>query len=110
LALESVPGLVEVLRSAQLRRAAGREARIADWLYDRIAPTDFSRQVLTPGVARLVSMALGNIEWDDLGDPERVISTLAKRDLQLPAWAHLWQRKRKAERTAARLSASIAVA
>ena len=106
LALESVPELVEVLRSAQLRAAASRETQIADWLYDQIAPMDFSRRVLTPGVARLVSMALGDIEWDDLGNPERVISTLAKRDLQLPAWAHLWQRKRKAERAPAEMSAA----
>jgi mannose-1-phosphate guanylyltransferase len=106
LALVSVPELVEVLRSTQLRPAAGRETQIADWLYDQIAPMDFSRQVLTPGVARLVSMALGDIEWDDLGNPERVISTLAKRDLQLPTWAHLWQRKRKAESAPAEMSAS----
>ena len=29
--------------------------------------------------ARLVTLGLGKVEWNDLGDPERVISTLADR-------------------------------
>jgi mannose-1-phosphate guanylyltransferase len=110
LALESVPELMEVLRPVRLRRDAGREARVADWLYDRIAPTDFSRQVLSPGIARLVSMGLGDVEWNDLGDPERVISTVAKRDRELPAWARLWQSKKTPERTAVEVAASSAIA
>jgi hypothetical protein len=99
LAFESVPLLMEALRSLQLRPAVGGEARIADWLYDRISPTDFSCHVLSPGIARLVSMGLGSIEWNDLGGPERVIATLAKRAMNLPVWARLWRSKKKAELT-----------
>jgi mannose-1-phosphate guanylyltransferase len=110
LAFESVPELIEALRSVQLRPAVGGEARIADWLYDRISPTDLSGHALTPGIARLVSMGLGSIAWNDLGDPERVNATLAKRDMDLPAWARLWQSKQKAELTEKDMSASSAVA
>ncbi len=111
LALESVPELMQILQPARMRPAAGCEARIGDWLYDQISPTDFSRQVLSPGITRLVSMTLGDIEWNDLGDPERVISTLINNELELPAWVHPWQRRKEAERIiTAEKSASVAVA
>ena len=47
-------------------------------------------QAVARGVPRLVSLRLGDMEWNDLGDPERVITTLLKSEMELPAWAHLW--------------------
>jgi mannose-1-phosphate guanylyltransferase len=110
LALEFVPELMQVLWPARVRPAAGSEARIGDWLYDQISPTDFSRQVLSLGIGRLVSMTLGNVEWNDLGDPARVISTLVSRESKIPSWAHLWQSRKQTERTATETSVSVAVA
>jgi len=42
-------------------------------------------QAVARGVPRLVSLRLGDMEWNDLGDPERVITTLMKSEMELPA-------------------------
>jgi mannose-1-phosphate guanylyltransferase len=97
LALEFVPELMALLRTFPFRTAPGREIRIQDRLYDRIAPRDFSRQVLSPGVVRLISLRLSGAKWNDLGDPERVIRILEERDLGLPACARRWRDGEHAE-------------
>jgi hypothetical protein len=76
LAAAFLPGLVRAFRSAGIFAHSHGETRIAEWLYQEIAPADFSRQVLSPGVAWLITVALGEVDWNDLGDPNRVISTL----------------------------------
>ena len=91
LASESVPRLLEVFQSERMRTPKGGEIRITDRLYDRIDPTDFSRQVLSPGVKRLVTLPLSDVEWNDLGDPERVFSTLLASNTRLPPWAVHWR-------------------
>jgi mannose-1-phosphate guanylyltransferase len=66
------------------------EIRIPDHLYDRIAASDFSSQVLASVTDRLLALRLPNLEWSDLGDPYRVLATLVERDGDLPIWAKLW--------------------
>ena len=107
LALESLPRLVEALRATETHLVVDRETRISDGLYNRIPATDFSRQILAPGAARLIALELGALEWNDLGHPERVISTLAKQDVRLPAWAQSWQEARIMESNLIRLAASV---
>jgi mannose-1-phosphate guanylyltransferase len=97
LAVEFVPEVMSALAGLKFRPNAAGEIRIEDWVYDRIAPADFSRQVLSPGVARLTAMRLKGIEWSDLGDPERLICTLTANNSELPAWAHGWRRRREAK-------------
>jgi mannose-1-phosphate guanylyltransferase len=97
LALALAPGLTQALRPAPMCLACDGETHIAEWLYDQIAPTDFSRQVLSPGARRLVTMPLGEIEWNDLGDPDRVLSTLLASELELPSWAARWRRETEVE-------------
>lgn len=92
LAQEFAPHLLEVFGSEPMLPRLGNEDCIADRLYDRIAPTDFSRQILSPGAIRLVTLPLGNVEWNDLGDPDRVFSTLLTMDARLPPWAVRWQK------------------
>ena len=109
LALASVPGLMRALRSACVLSASDSETRIPEWLYDRLDPVEFSRHVLSPGARRLVTMGLGEVEWNDLGDPDRVISALLESGVELPSWATRWRAAREAERSIAQ-SMSIAVA
>jgi mannose-1-phosphate guanylyltransferase len=97
LAFASVPGLLRALRSARLNLDRDCETRITECLYDQIAPTDFSRHVLSPGARQLVTMPLGEIEWNDLGDPDRVLSTLLESELELPTWTARWRRKAEVE-------------
>jgi mannose-1-phosphate guanylyltransferase len=91
LAHASAPDLMSVLRSARI--PAPRRGETVERLYDRIAPADFSRQVLSPGTKRLVAAGLGEVEWNDLGDPERVISTLLAQNRDMPEWVAAWRRQ-----------------
>lgn len=90
LALESVRDLMDVLRPALIHPSRDRELHIADSLYAQIGPMDFSRHVLAPGIGRLVTVDLGDVDWSDLGHPERVVSTLRERG-ELPGWALRWR-------------------
>lgn len=108
LALESVPALLQALR-VRVISTSNSEIRIPEWLYDRIDPADFSRTVLSPGAKRLVALHLSEVEWNDLGDPDRVISTLLESGIELPGWATRWRAEREAERgTAQKMSVAFA--
>lgn len=109
LALASVPALLQALRPGRALYTTDGETRIPDWLYDRLDAVDFSRHVLSPGTKHLITMGLGDVEWNDLGDPDRVIFTLLKSGVDLPSWATRWRAAREAERRIAQ-SISIAVA
>jgi mannose-1-phosphate guanylyltransferase len=91
------PGLLEVFQSTMGNGNAHRnsETRILDSIYDWVSPSDFSRQVLSPAAERLVTLRLRNMEWHDLGDPDRVLSTLLATNTELPLWAKNWQAARK---------------
>lgn len=96
IAWTAVPGLIEIFQSATTLASQGSgETRIPDSLYDWVSPTDFSRQILSPATGHLVTLRLENIEWHDLGDPDRVLSTLFAKDTELPDWAKRWKATRK---------------
>jgi mannose-1-phosphate guanylyltransferase len=108
LAVASVPSLLQALRSAFIFATADDETGIAE-IYARIDPTDFSRQVLSPGATRLCTLRLGEVEWSDLGDPDRVISALLESDGELPAWATRWRTVGQAKQAnAQQISAAVA--
>ena len=67
----------------------GSEARIQDWLYDRIQSVDFSREVLPAQTRRLVALRMSNTGWSDLGHPERVMGVLRAAGLE-PRWMKKW--------------------
>ena len=103
-----VPALVDALDAAPLFPTSDREMRDADLLYGQIDPTDFSHHVLAPAARRLITLRLNDAGWNDLGDPDRVLSILLERE-SLPAWAIRWLAERNMERGEAR-AASAAVA
>jgi mannose-1-phosphate guanylyltransferase len=71
MARDTVPALLKLFESENARQESGGEIRIADGIYDQIAPTDFSRHVLTSVADRLMALRLSNIEWSELGDPAK---------------------------------------
>jgi mannose-1-phosphate guanylyltransferase len=87
MARDAVPFLLEVLESEGATQRPGEEIRIPDSVYDRITPTDFSREVLSAATDRLLTLRLSGVEWNDLGDPGRVFATLADQKRELPGWA-----------------------
>ena len=90
LALAAVPGLLQALRPVRDLVGSDGETRIAESVYDKIATTDFCRHVLSPKARSLVTLQLGAVEWNDLGHPDRVVSTLLGSDLKLPGWVRRW--------------------
>jgi mannose-1-phosphate guanylyltransferase len=90
MAWATVPSLVPALEAAAATSPSRAGMRIAESTYARIASGDFSRQILARATRHLLALRLKNLEWNDLGDPSRVLSTLVERDGDLPPWARLW--------------------
>jgi mannose-1-phosphate guanylyltransferase len=90
MAWATVPRLMDALESEKITSRPGKEIQIPDSIYNRIDPTDFSTQVLTPAASTLLALRLRNIEWNDLGDPYRVLVTLLETSGRLPDWARFW--------------------
>jgi mannose-1-phosphate guanylyltransferase len=96
MAWATVPRLMETLESMEMVAAGpGSEVRIPESVYSQIPSTDFSRQVLAPAHANLLAFRLENSDWNDLGDPYRVLSTLVEKEGNLPSWARLWPATRR---------------
>ena len=51
-------------------------------LYSQMAETNFSHQVLAVRPEDLMVMRVGDVGWSDLGEPNRVLSTLARIGVQ----------------------------
>jgi mannose-1-phosphate guanylyltransferase len=55
-------------------------------LYDRIAPSNFSDDVLTRHGVNLGVLPVDGVQWNDLGEPHRVAETLRRLGIR-----HAWQ-------------------
>jgi hypothetical protein len=53
------------------------EASAADQLYRRLDSTGFSEQVLSQCPPNLAVFRMDNIDWNDLGEPARVLEVVA---------------------------------
>jgi mannose-1-phosphate guanylyltransferase len=58
------------------------EHRALAKLYSHIADSNFSHQVLAVRPGDLMVMRVGDVGWSDLGEPNRVLSTLARLGVQ----------------------------
>jgi mannose-1-phosphate guanylyltransferase len=56
------------------------------YIYDRLTPTDFSKQVLSVSAERLAVANCGKVGWNDLGDPRRLVTALTESGIENP-WA-----------------------
>jgi mannose-1-phosphate guanylyltransferase len=75
--------------------AAEEEFSKAQEIYESLPPADFSRLVLSKVPERLGVFRLGDVGWSDLGNPERLVEVLAKRDEKrdrLDVWCEAAQR------------------
>ena len=57
-------------------------------LYSRISETNFSNEVLAMSPDDLAVMRVGEVGWSDLGEPARVLATLAQMGVQTELAAH----------------------
>jgi mannose-1-phosphate guanylyltransferase len=85
----AAPGLYDLFASLPLRTHSETAAEALAAVYSRIAAADFSRQVLAAQPERLTVLPLGDVGWSDLGDPQRVVSTLSQHGTERP-WINPW--------------------
>jgi mannose-1-phosphate guanylyltransferase len=91
LAWAAVPGLLQALESREVLSFPRGEIRIPAAVYEGIAPTDFSRQVLSSATDRLLSLRLSNVEWSDLEEESyRELVIHLQKTGELPSWSRLW--------------------
>lgn len=72
----SVPVLYHEFMGASHLIGTPAESDAADYIYEKLTPVNFSHRVLEPSTRNLLTLAVKDIEWSDLGDPGRVLSTL----------------------------------
>jgi mannose-1-phosphate guanylyltransferase len=87
----AAPGLYEAFAALPQPAAASLPFGALSGLYSRIASADFSKQVLATHPEKLNVLCLGDVGWSDLGDPQRVVSTLSQHGLESP-WVAPWHR------------------
>src|SRR5262249_48414794 len=63
---------------AFLRLSTPQESDAVRPLYAQLPSTDFSREVLMRSPASLAVLRLKDVDWSDLGEPQRVMATLAR--------------------------------
>ena len=61
------------------------EREVIDRLYDNIAPVGFSDTILTDFAAELLVLPVHGVQWNDLGEPTRVLNIITQLGLQ-PKW------------------------
>lgn len=73
----AVPDLYSAFATVTTAFESAGEYVVAHQLYTQIEDTNFSHQVLEVRQEDLMVMRVGDVGWSDLGDPNRVLSTLA---------------------------------
>jgi mannose-1-phosphate guanylyltransferase len=92
----SVRALLEIIESStpELYRALScmtslfgtrTEARAIDNLYERLEEVNFSHRVLALRPERLAVLKVSGVRWNDLGEPSRVMASLAMAGIR-PHW------------------------
>jgi mannose-1-phosphate guanylyltransferase len=76
MAWRATPRLLQALESAEINSNCSGEIQIPDSVYERLGQTDFSREILAPSTDRLLALRLRNIEWADIGNPDRLLRAI----------------------------------
>ena len=79
------PGLYATLHAAIVQGGADMSPELMGPVYGRMETADFSKRILSGAAERLAVLNLGDIGWDDLGDPRRVNAMLSQVGLKKPA-------------------------
>lgn len=98
LSLAGVPELFAELANASLDCDEAGDLHVPSSLYSAIPAADFSRQVLSPNAFRLLAMPLNAQQWQDLGQPHRVLSPMQSREDAPPRWVQAWDAAQRAAR------------
>ena len=79
----ATPALIEAFGPIRARLGTPWETPAADAVYAALPSVDFSRTVLTPSASALSVMPVTGVEWNDLGDPGRVVTVRQRMERAL---------------------------
>lgn len=74
----AAPSLYGTFQTALVQSNGDSNPDLMRAVYERIETTDFSKRVLSRATERLAVLNLGDLGWDDLGDPGRVTGLLSQ--------------------------------
>ena len=80
----TLPGLYHTLFSARETLGSATEAQLLKRLYSEIISANFSREVLAQRPGDLSVLRVNGVGWTDLGEPQRVVSTLQSNQFDPP--------------------------
>lgn len=86
---DAVPALVDAFASIRAMLGTSGEDEALRRLYSRLPAIDFSSEVLATRPANLAVLPLNGVGWNDLGEPRRVMATLARIGMH-PEWRVPW--------------------
>ena len=72
----TLPGLYRTLLSTREALGSATEEQVLKRLYSEIVSENFSKEVLAQRPGDLSVLQLSGVRWTDLGEPQRVVSTL----------------------------------
>ena len=87
---QAVPRLFEAFTSVASRLGTPWEDESVRRLYAKLPSTEFSKDVVATRPRNLAVLPLNGVAWNDLGEPRRVMATLARIGAH-PEWAGLSQ-------------------
>jgi hypothetical protein len=77
-----MPEMYAAFAAITERFETAAEHNVLAELYSQIADSNFSHQVLAVRPGDLMVLRVGDVGWSDLGEPNRVLSTLARLGVQ----------------------------
>jgi len=80
---KQLPALYKMFAAASTSFGTPAEAATVRALYARIGETNFSSGVLEKAADELYVLRVADIEWSDLGEPQRVLGTLENLGLRM---------------------------
>lgn len=83
---EHLPGMFRMFNISRPYFGHEPEKAIVRSIYAWIKETNFSSEVLERAVEKLMVMRVADVDWTDLGEPQRVLGTLSDLGLY-PEWA-----------------------
>ena len=102
---QAIPELMRAVRRTQLW--SGSEVHIPESAYQHMAVSDFSKQVLSVEIARLLVLRAGGLGWSDLGHPGRVLEVLEGINSK-PEWMTEWRREDRKSAAGLRVRSAVA--
>jgi mannose-1-phosphate guanylyltransferase len=79
---QALPDMYSAFAQIEHAFETAAERRAAEDLYSTIEESNFSHEVLAARPEDLAVMRVGDVGWSDLGEPARVLSTLARIAVQ----------------------------